>query len=254
MYTQLDLYKIWAPDDALWTQWVKPVVFMNIGWNQLRSSSVLAPANADWITYEKGTMIIVDLAGKAAIEEGLGLAVLGYRPIPLHNGVPGPQNATAVLSMDGIVDGLTEGGRMLSLMPLTKQANPVFLLDSERYKWAKKRPGTFDNRWRIVPQDMPSANYLKKHGISKIVVKSKQVQADLGYVLYLYQKAGIVVYVCSEYGNIRKSTSYKPHGTGLFYRFLIVMGLTRSATGGFGMMIPEVSSGNSGGYHSHRSG
>ena len=251
MYTQLNLYKTWAPDDALWTQWVKPVVFMNIMPNQFFGGPGLQPVTADWISYENGTMVIVDLPGKTAIEEGIALASMGYRPIPLHNGVPGPQSATSVISMDGIVQGLVEGGRMLAAMPLTSQANPAFLLDSERYKWAGKRPGTFDNRWRIVPQDMPSANYLKKYGITRIVVRTKQVQADLGRVLYQYQKAGIVVYTCNEYGQLRKSSSYKPYGLDLFYRFLIVLGLTRSATGGFGMMVPDVSTG---GYSGHRSG
>ena len=251
MYTQLELYKTWAPDDALWTQWVKPVVFMNMAGNQFFGGPGLQSVQADWIAYEKGTMIILDLPGKAAIEEGLALASLGYRPIPLYNGVPGPQGATSVISMDGIVQGLVEGGPILALAPLTNHANPVFLLDSERYKWAGRRPGTFDNRWRLVPQDMPSANYLKRNGITKIVVRSKQVQADLGRVLYQYQKAGIVVYTCNEYGEQKKASSYRPHGFGLFYRFLIVLGLTRSATGGFGMMVPDVSTG---GYSGHRSG
>ena len=77
MYTQLELYKTWAPDDALWTQWVKPVVFMNMAGNQFFGGPGLQSVQADWIAYEKGTMIILDLPGKAAIEEGLALASLG---------------------------------------------------------------------------------------------------------------------------------------------------------------------------------
>lgn len=246
MHTQLDLYKLWAPDDALWTQWVKPVVFMNMRANQFFGGPGLQKVVVDWTGYEKGTMIIVDLPGKTALDEGFALAAMGYRPIPLYNGVPGPQWATAVISMGPIMQGLTEGARLLPSMSINNQANPVFLLDSERFKWARKRPGTFDNRWRLVPQDMPSANYLKRQGITKIIVRAKLVQSDLGFILHQYQKAGIVVYTCGEYGGPRKASSFKPHGLGLFYRFMLIFGLTRCATGGFGMMIPEPSSGSSG--------
>lgn len=244
MNEQLELYKKWAPDTALWTQWAKPVVFMNINTRLSYRSLAVDHSMGDWTEYQSNRLIIVDLAGVDSIKEGLGLARKGYRPVPLFNGVPG--NEKSVVPSKMIVDGLRSGGDFLRTIEINKTANPVFLLDANRLKGAKQKPGTFDNRWCVVQQDMPSANYLKKHGIDEVVVRTSQLQKDLGHLLYDYQKQGIRIYSCGSKRQIIPYMIEKPHGLGLFYRFLLLLGLSRNATGGFGMSIPEVSSGGGG--------
>lgn len=249
MQTQLELYKMWAPDDAMWTQWAKPVVFMNMKHTQLYDPSGLETRSIKWIGYETGTAIIVDLAGKSGLEEGIGLARLGYRPVPLYNGIPSPNHTTAAVPVDGIVNGLCGGAGELPGLSLSKRANPAFLLDAGRMKGAKKKPGTFDNRWCVVAQDMPSASYFKRHNIKRILVRTDKVQEDLQHLLYNYQRNGISIYTCKESGNLVQYKVRKPKDfKGMFYRFLVFFGLARCATGGFGSVIP-VPSESSGGHY-----
>ncbi|MBP2099817.1 hypothetical protein [Enterococcus rivorum] len=242
MKEQLELYKKWAPDTSLWTQWAKPVVFMNL--NTKPTCRAINISNVQWTSYADNRLLIVDLAEGNSIKEGLGLAKKGYRPVPLFNGVPG-EGRTAV-SMKGIVNGLRYGGFILEETPLKVEANPVFLLDSNRFKGAKVGPGIFDNRWCVVLQDMPSASYLKKQGIKEIIVRTDEFQKDLKYILYHYHKEGIIIYLCDKKGNKQIQKIAKPKNVSIFYRFLLLLGLARNAAGGFGMSIPEASSGGGG--------
>lgn len=239
MKEQLELYKKWAPDTALWTQWAKPVVFMNL--KSIKTWKALELSNAEWTNYSSDRMLIVDLPEEKSIREAIGLAKQGYRPVPLYNGIP--EGKKAAVSMDGIVNGLRYGGSILEEIQLSDTANPAFLLDSNRMKGTKIVAGTFDNRWCVVMQDMPSANYLKKRGIKEIVVRTDEFQKDLKHILYHYQKEGINIYLCNQKGNRQIQKIAKPKNLSLFYRFLLLFGLARNAAGGFGMSIPEASSG-----------
>lgn len=244
MKEQLEIYKKWAPDTALWTNWAKPIVFMNLQLKRSYSRALDRGSKPNWTDYQSNRMIIVDLPEGDSITEGLGLAKIGYRPVPLYNGVPGNQHA--VVPMAEIVEGLRYGVAQLEECQLKDTANPAFLLDANRLKGEKKKPGTFDNRWCVVPQDMPSANYLKKHGIKEIVVRTTELQKDLRYILYGYQKQGLAIYLCGPQKKLHPAGNLKPKSLSLFYRFLLLIGLARSASGGFGMSIPEVSSGSGG--------
>jgi len=77
-------YQTWAPDETLWTPWVKPVLFANAP--RSTGSPVTIP-RLKWVTsVERDTIFILDLPGKTGVEAGLAFAQLGYRPIPLYNG------------------------------------------------------------------------------------------------------------------------------------------------------------------------
>lgn len=243
MSDQLELYKRWAPDTAMWTQWAKPVVFMSINFN-LSYRAVDYSRPIKWTDYQEDRLLIVDLPGVGSLSESISLARLGYRPVPLFNGVQGSPNA--VVPIKPIIDGLRTGGEQLANLTLSSTANPVFLLDSNRLEGAKKVPGTFDNRWCVVAQDLPSASYLMKHGIKEIMVRTDELLADLQHLLYGYQRQGIKVQVCNNQGRILLGEISKPKRGGLFYRFLMLLGLSRNATGGFGMSIVEASSGGGG--------
>ncbi len=244
----ISLYKIWAPDNAAWSEWAKPVLFAGLS---SRQSAMPELPEAAWAKQlGVSAAVIVDLPGENGVAEGVVLANVGFRPVPLYNGVKGPDTAMLV-DVRGIISALCEGAKILHKAKLLNSAPPAFLLDSNRMKVLDKMPGKFDNRWCIFPQDMPSAAYLAAHGISKVIVRSDKIRDDLSHILYRYQEQRLQIFLCDETGMVKKVTVKRPSRfKSLMYRFMVIVGLTRSAAGGFGGMIPEPMEHNSGsGYH-----
>jgi hypothetical protein len=187
-------------------------------------------------------MIVVDLPGKQSVVEGLGLAQSGYRPVPLYNGVVAP-NKSSTPSTSEIAAAMFAGAETLRALAIVSTAPPAFLLDSNRMTGTGRIPGQFDNRWCIFPQDMPSAVFLLKRSIREIIVRSDCIRDDLAHVLLRYQEQGINISLCNG-SEIKLVTVPKPSQfKSLFYRFKIILGLTRNPTGGFGGLIPLRSSG-----------
>lgn len=241
MLDNLSAYKSWAPPDAVWSEWAKPVLFIR-------------PPDTDWIALaeprieyaqrlQHHTMFILDLPDVAGVEEGLSLARMGYRPVPLYNGVRSPQPNAAVVPVEALVKALYNGAQMLGGMGLSPDAPPAFLLDSNRMNGKGNTPGMFDNRWCILPQDMPSAAFLRKQGIERIVLRSDRVQNDLSHILKRYQEQGIPIYQSSHGETPRETTITKPPLYRILgYRFKAMVGLIRNSAGGFGGKIPEPTS------------
>jgi len=236
MRDNITTYKIWAPADARWTQWVKPVLFAS----SPQYYHAVKPNKINWlpVLYNQ-VMIIVDIPGEEGIEEGLGLTEYGFRPIPLYNGVAF-YSGQEIVKVREIVAALYGGADMLEGIKLRSDAPLAFLLDSNRMKGHGKVPGSFDNRWCVFPQDMPSASYLQEKGIKRVLVRAEEIQNDLSHILCRYQKAGINVAICDESGNIKELKIVKPSKFKcLRYRFLVAAGLTRNPAGGFGGSIPD---------------
>jgi hypothetical protein len=186
-------------------------------------------------------MIIVDLPGKLGVEEGLSLAKSGYRPVPLYNGVVAP-NHSAISAFETAA-ALYAGADVLNGLSIVPAAPPAFLLDYERMSGVGKWPGSFDNRWSVFPQDMPSAAFLLKRLIKDVIVHSPGIQDDLAHILLRYQEQGISIFQCDG-SEIKGITVSKPSWfKKLYYRFKVTAGLTRNAAGGFGGVIPQQSSG-----------
>ena len=246
MKDNLSVFKIWAPDQALWVAWTKPVLFAgaprDVGVElNIPELNWVPPAN-------RRTAIVVDLPGKQAVEQGLALAQLGYRPVALFNGVEGPNVRTAVVDVSGIAAALRRGAQKLAVLNLHHNAPPAFLLDSERMRDSKKTPGNYDNRWCVFPQDMPSASFLRKNNVDTVVVRTAEIRNDLSHILRRYQEQNIKIRLCDESENLRDIVVPQPSRfKALAYRFLTVLGLRRNATGGFGGMIPDPEAG--GGYY-----
>jgi len=256
MNDSLTTYKIWAPDDALWTAWAKPVLFANT-WTYV--NFVLDIPESTQVFSEQdisGTMIILDLPGYTGVEEGLALAKNGFRPVPLYNGVNGPDPKTMIVNVRDIASALFQGASMLNSTYLPPNAPPVFLLDSNRMSGGGKEMGKYDNRWCVFPQDMPSAAFLSKHGIKKIIVRShdNRIQNDLSHILCRYQEENIKIYLSDknaeiDLSNLQETKVSKPSQfKSLIYRFKVLLGLTRNATGGFGGQIPDQTQSH-GGYY-----
>ena len=240
MKSGLETYKIWAPDDAMWTAWAKPVLFAT---QLLKDHVNLKNPDIHWITsLNSNTMIVLDLPGIRGVEEAIVLAKMGYRPVPLYNGVGAPESDSAVVKVADISKALYSGAYELENIQINLDAPPAFMLDVNRMRNRVKQPGTFDNRWCVFPQDMPSSSLLVEKGIKKIIVRSDSIEDDLSHILYRYQEKDIEIYLCKEGAQPKNVKVSKPSQfRGVLYRFKVILGLTRNAAGGFGGYIPDPS-------------
>ena len=246
-YNDIGLYKVWAPDGSEWVAWAKPALFA--GLPLFKESQLDIPESQFKPDFR--AMVIVDLPGKRSVEEALAFAAKGYRPVPLYNGVFG-EGKKMVVNLRELGEALYGGTVMIANLPLSPGSPPVFMLDSNRMSGSGS-PGSYDNRWCVFPQDMPSAAHIKSKGIDKIIVRVVQhIETDLGRVLYDYQKNGIALYALRGNGGVLKELTVKKQSfiAEWAYRFKVILKLKRNATGGFGGKIPDANtSGGSGGHY-----
>ena len=195
-----EIYKIYAPNGAKWTDWVRPVQFVAI-------DTYNRKLIADWMerkamflkNYQQDTAIFVDLPGKESIELSIDLAYKGYRPIPIFNGTdeqPGSQATTNTYLIESC---LINGSEKLKNIKLDNNANPAFLLDSYRTNRYRAKESTFDNSWDLYKQDIPSAEYFKQNGITKIIIVGDAIQRDLKKIFLKFQEKGIDIYLTDGY-------------------------------------------------------
>jgi hypothetical protein len=204
--------------------------------------------------------LVLDLPGAEGVLTGLALAERGYRPVPLYNAVPLPNDgpsfnpltgqATSVVNVFPILAALKGGAEKLAQMSLPPDAPPAFLLDAGRQGDGRKiQPGDFDNRSVSFTTDFPSATFLAAHGILRVILVQKnrlEPQADLAHSLRRWQEGGLHlerlrldVPSRSEPFEVARPTWYRA----IFQRVLYQMGLRRAAGGGFGAWVPGSSSG-----------
>src|ERR1700686_4902146 len=89
--TPEELYAVWAPPDSIWSRWVIPVPFAQIvcfDSGPEKSSEIFPDLNG--FRFASDLAIIVDLPGGDSIRYGLALAGLGFRPVAVLDGSPGP--------------------------------------------------------------------------------------------------------------------------------------------------------------------
>ena len=212
--TGRDIFKIWAPEDAKWTEWVRPLPFIAI--NEGIKINVFDNFIKTTINYinelNKDTAIIVDLPGEESVFEGIALAKIGYRPIPIYNGTNEQPEAMPTTNNHAIENALIWGAFELQKTEIEKDASPVFLLDRNRMNRHKMNVSVFDNSWDIYGQDMPSVEYLVKNGINKIIVRSRVIEKDLKRILYEYQKKKIKIFLTDGYEKIKEVRIRKPLG------------------------------------------
>jgi hypothetical protein len=248
--TASELFQIWAPNDRVWSQWAKPVLFSCV------TGPPFTPQPIEWpkldAPNDRATALIIDLPRELAVDYGIAASRDGYWPVPLFNCAYGPG---AVLNVGTLIDRLALGAEELRRASVPLDAPPAFLTDSKRMlPEGPLLPLNFDNRYIILPQDFPSAGFLKTHGINRVVwifrrfpglAFSQASRDDLDHVLRRWQDAGIEIYGTNlddqrtEPLHIAKPSRFRS----LFYRAFALMGLRRNSTGGFGGIIPQPSSG-----------
>lgn len=210
--TVKEIYQVWAPTGKKWVDWVRPVPFVGMKEHSKHYDySNLAECAPESIPAELGdAAIIVDLPGVESVTEGIALAKLGYRPIPVYNGTMEQHGARATVDNQSVGIALKWGATILSGIEITKEALPAFLLDSNRMNRYKMEIALFDNSWDVYPQDMPSAEYFLSNGIHRLIIIGEAVSKDLKKILYEFQKKGMEIHFMERYGTPKKIKIYKP--------------------------------------------
>jgi hypothetical protein len=192
-------------------------------------------------------LLILELPGVTSVHLGLALAGLGYRPIPLFNACTGPN---AVIEQEPIQKALQDGAAYLRALALPADAPPAFLLDRFRQTPQRPiRPGAYDNRWRLYPEDFPSEELLLAKGFTEAVLvrpETGQLQDDLASVLWNWQEAGLRILGknLGDAGGLQRLRVPRPPWFSLLWQNCLVrLGWRRSPAGGFGYIIPEPSHG-----------
>jgi len=181
-----ETFATWAPSRSRWSVWAKPVLFANAVWEVSGQNPTIPDPGL--LPHLRDTALVIDLPGSDSILLGLALAKAGFQPVPLYNAADDPAE---LVDMSRISRFLVSGAKFLQGVTIREDAPPAFLMNSERKGNAVSVPGRCDNRWCIVPQDMPSADFLKAAGIRKVVLVSDKVRDDLAHVLFRYQEAGL---------------------------------------------------------------
>jgi hypothetical protein len=255
---RVDVYDVWAGEDNPWERWMKPALFAQLGdaprgddasqGGHYRTAPLpWSDVDVSWAPHaSQGTFFLVDLEGPASIELGLALMSRGYRPIVAINACTGPGE---VVDMGPVIEAIREGARFPHAFPAEGGEAPAFLLDARRMNATRPlAPTVFDNRWMIFRQDLPSADLLRRHGLSRVVVVSRDesIADDLRHVLYAWQQGSIEILVKQvdrasppEPTNVQSPSWVhrilgRPAGAGE---------LRRNVQGSFGARIPEPSHG-----------
>ncbi len=198
-----EIYKIWAPTDCKWVEWVRPVPFMGISSAIKYSQNSVAIPLVD-LDIKSNSAIIVDLPGTESVAMGIALAKRGIRPIPVYNGTIEQQGARATVDNHSICSALVWGAHELKNISLANDAIPAFLTDSNRMNRYKMEEGLFDNSWDIYPQDLPSADYFISNHIKKIIMITDIISKDINKILYNYQDKGMEILITQGYDEPRK--------------------------------------------------
>lgn len=204
--TDKEIYRIWAPADAKWVDWVRPVPFMSMEEDTrvFGLSEAFLPLTDFPGIQEEATAIIVDMPGAMSVQEGIALAHLGYRPIPVFNGTFPQSGARATVDNGSVAAALRRYAPELAQMELRADAMPAFLLDSNRLHRYKLEIALFDNSWDVYPQDLPSGDYFLENGVHRILVIAEELSKDLKKLLYTYQKKGIGIWWTKGYEEPKK--------------------------------------------------
>jgi hypothetical protein len=243
----VDVFLAWAPEGSIWSAWAKPVLFASMPeGGRLSLPSWLAdakpPSGSIAIPpYRRDTVLVIDLPGERAVHAGLMAAGQGWRPVPLFNGCHSGELTRMIVDTHALIRALADGVPILDGTFLSPEAPPAFLLDQRRLSGAGRiGPGDYDNRWCVVPQDMPSARRLKQGGLRRVVLVGNTVMEDLAHILRRYEEGGLELFQI-RYDQAQEERLSVPRPRwfrSLWHRIQVLAGLRRNAAGGFGALIP----------------
>jgi hypothetical protein len=240
-----EAFAAWAPEGVFWSEWAKPIVFAQ-GERVFEPRPLLdATIPAMPMTFDSTAVVVADLPGADAVLAGLSLAMLGWRPVPLFNATRGPSPAVEV---EPIAFAMANGVQKLQWLNLSPAAPPAFLVDALRFGGgAKPRPGSYDNRWVVLPQDFPSGALLASRGVKSAILLQRSsaglsIADDLRHVLRRWQEHGIridLVEIDTKKAQANVNVPAPSRFRRAWYVALALLGLRRSNVGGFGSFVPQ---------------
>lgn len=201
-------------------------------------------AAPDWLAED--TLVIVDLPGPVAVAAATGLVRRGAQPVctfdnwPHGAGLLKPERVLAQLLHYAVV---VEAAKAT----MTPTAPPVWVCDRDRLDGREPVPTDFDNRYYLDDSLLPGTQYLRAHGVTRVVAvlgvgpDNPTLAADLGAWLGDRAKDGIAILRGVVHGGAVHVEPWEPPAvspptTG-----------RRSDAGGFGVLVPVPSSSGSGG-------
>ncbi len=213
--TDREIYKIWAPYEGKWSGYARPVDFIKMKEYSAEETSFLFYTKPHYMdSVQKDTAIVVDLPCEYGIEEGIGLASIGYRPVPTYNGTFENENSVPTTNNKALQKPLYWGATILKDMKIPNDAPPAFLVDTNRLNRHKMNISIFDNSYDMYAQDFPTATNLLNNGINKVIVRSSKVNKDMRMILNEYQKSGIQIFITDGFSKPKLIKVSKP----LFYK------------------------------------
>lgn len=200
-----NVYKIFAPRGAKWTEWIRPVPFIAIDTYSRVPINNWVDRKISFLTeYKSEVAIVIDLPGKESIEYAIALAKIGYRPIPLFNGTDEQINSRAIIDTYVVESCLINASKKLEKINIANDANPAFILDCYRTNRHRISESMYDNSWDLYKQDLPSIEYFKQNNIKKIIIIGKEIQRDLKKIFYEFPKHGIEFFLTDGYKSEKK--------------------------------------------------
>ena len=248
MRTREAVFDLWAPEQGIWSPWVKPVAFTALTPAHLSASKAEAPRPWDGPELPdagSSTAVVLELPAATSLRLGVALTRRGFRPIPLFNGVP--QDGGAFVPTDALSRLLVTLADDVHDAALPFAAPPAFVLDADRMAGGRvPAPGQFDNRWMVFAQDFPSASFLKRQGLQRVLVvqHGSAVADDLARVLAAFREQGMEVLVLRPDGEHRPEPAVLPKASwvkSVLFRAMVTLRMRRNSAGGFGARVPEPS-------------
>jgi hypothetical protein len=250
--TGKEVFEIWAPRDAAWSQWASPVAFTSLNCDEIGARAALATNVGTLnIPVTPGTAYVIDLAGASALRLAMSFARVGLRPVPIFNAsplplTPGEAARSALVDMTYVTRELCFSVSELASLPIQNDAAPVFVIDANRMSGRSSLDPRFDNRWIVYPQDFPSGAKLREHGITRIVAiqQTEAIAADLNDVLVEWQTAGLEILTKRDderAAEVRRHVKPPSRLLVLWRKFVRLLGFKTS--GDFFDMFTAVSSG-----------
>ncbi len=193
---------IWVGLEHPWRNWVKRPLFAALAPEDVKvvqSHDAYVPtrtfwaAPPEWLADEK-LGLIIDLSGAEAIELGIVLGTVGFRPVLMVNAASSIREA---INMRPVLRRMVKGARFAAAFSDEPDMRPAFLLDSRRWRTrGSLQIGSFDNRWMLFPSDMPRAKHLAEEGIERVIlIYRSHVLGDVAAIMREYQREGLEVSV-----------------------------------------------------------
>jgi len=190
-------------------------------------------------------MAVVDLPGPESVAVGAGFVTAGFQPVCTFDHWPHP---AGLLSAERVLAELLRQAPRVAenRSRLASGSPPVWICDRDRLGTRSGRPREFDNRYYLDESLVPGFEILFRAGVRRVVCVLPEASAPLlrdleAYLSDLHTR-GLDIYAVGatddpllQPSRLRPGRSAVPQWSGFH----------RSSAGGFGVLVPEPSSGGS---------